>query len=131
RPPSLTPYTTLSRSYNASPASSPVSQAVNPAPLSITADPKTKVYGEPNPAFTVSYSGFVLGESNSALGGSLAFATSAITSSPVGSYSITPSGLTSANYTITFHAGTLTVNKASTTTALSSEEHTTELQSRE
>src|SRR2546429_8590170 len=97
-----------------------VTQAVNPATLSITADPKFKVYGEPNPAFSVHYLGFVLGESNSALGGSLAFATGATTNSPVGSYSMTPSGLTSANYTITFHDGTLTVSKANTTTTLAS-----------
>src|SRR5207249_5637996 len=81
--------------YNPSPASSAVSQVVNKAPLSITADPKTKVYGEPNPAFTVSYFGFVLGQGPDVLGGTLSFATAASTASTVGSYSITPSGLTS------------------------------------
>ena len=33
--------------------------AVTPATLTVTADDKTKVYGEANPAFTATYSGFV------------------------------------------------------------------------
>src|SRR5438105_7382719 len=43
--------------YNASPASSAVSQAVNPAALSVTTDPSSKVFGQLNPSFTVSYAG--------------------------------------------------------------------------
>src|SRR5207253_3926924 len=77
-----------------------------------------KVFGQLNPAFTVSYSGFVLGEGPFALGGTLVFSTAATTSSTVGSYSITPSGLSSTNYAISFHAGTLTISKAFTTTTL-------------
>src|SRR5207253_46365 len=81
-----------------SPASSPISQAVNPARRSRHTNSPTDWNSDLCSAYLVSYSGFVLGESNSALGGSLAFATSAITSSPVGSHSITPSGLTSFDY---------------------------------
>src|SRR5207237_6674658 len=36
----------------------------------------------------------------------------------VGAYSVMPSGLSSTNYAISFFAGTLTVSKANTTTAL-------------
>src|SRR5205807_1318577 len=105
--------------YNASPASAAVSQAVNPAPLSITADDKSKVFGQLNPAFTVSYSGFVLVEGPFELGGTLVFdAGGATTSSPVGNYTVTPSGLSSTNYAISFHDGTLTISKAFTTTTL-------------
>ncbi len=43
------------------------------------------------------------------LGGTLAFTTAATSTSPVGIYSVTPSGLTSSNYGITFVPGTLTV----------------------
>jgi hypothetical protein len=43
------------------------------------------------------------------LGGTLAFATPATVASPPGSYAITPSGLTSSNYAITFVDGTLSV----------------------
>src|SRR5207249_4721008 len=50
-----------------------VTQRVNPAALIITASGQTKVYGDANPTFTVSYSGFVLGQDASVLGGSLSF----------------------------------------------------------
>src|SRR5207237_3608668 len=103
--------------YNASPASA-VSQAVNPAALSVTTDPSSKVFGQLNPSFTVSYAGFVLSQNSSALGGLLSFSTSATTASAVGAYSVTPSGLSSTNYAISFHAGTLTISKAFTTTTL-------------
>jgi hypothetical protein len=80
---------------------------ISKAPLSVTADDKTKVYGAADPAFTVTYSGFVNGDGSASLGGTLTF-----TRAPgenVGSYVITPSGLTSTNYTITFNTGTLTI----------------------
>jgi hypothetical protein len=70
------------------------------------------VYGQTNPAFTVSYSSFVLGQNQSVLGGSLAFTTAGTSGSPVGTYNVTPSGLSSANYAITFYDGTLTITKA-------------------
>ncbi|WP_146904323.1 MBG domain-containing protein, partial [Adhaeribacter aerolatus] len=82
---------------------------VTPATLTITANPSTKVYGQTNPAFSVAYTGFVNGDDASKLGGTLAYATAATTASPVGSYDVTPSGLTSGNYTIGFVKGTLTV----------------------
>ena len=34
-------------------------ETIQPAPLTISADTKTKMYGTNNPAFTVSYAGFV------------------------------------------------------------------------
>ena len=88
------------------------------AALTISANPASKIYGEPNPAFSVSYAGFVNGDDASTLGGTLTFSTSADATSPVGSYEVTPSGLTSGNYTISFVKGTLTVSaKALTITA--------------
>ena len=83
---------------------------MNRAPLTVRADDKSKVYGSANPALTVSYAGFVNGDS--ALGGTLNMSTNATASSPVGSYTITAGGLTSSNYAITFVNGTLTVTKA-------------------
>jgi hypothetical protein len=80
---------------------------INPAPLTITADDKTKILNAPNPAFTASYSGFVLGEGPGVLSGTLTCTTTAVTTSPVGSYPITCSGQTSTNYAITYVAGTL------------------------
>ena len=83
---------------------------INQAPLSVTADPKSKTYGSTDPAFTASYAGFVNSETPAVLGGTLTF-----TRAPgenAGSYAITPGGVTSANYAIAFNPGTLTVTKA-------------------
>ena len=82
---------------------------INPAPLTVTADNQSKKLGDPNPTFTASYSGFVNGEDKSVLGGTLAFATNVPSPEQVGTWDITPSGLTSSNYTITFVKGTLTI----------------------
>ena len=46
------------------------------------------------------------------LTGTLTFATAATASSVPNAYAVTPSGLSGANYTLTFIAGTLTVNPA-------------------
>jgi hypothetical protein len=83
--------------------------SVTKASLTITADAKSKTYGDANPTFTVSYAGFVNSDTSASLGGTLAFTTSATAASPVGSYSVTPSGLTSSNYAISFVPGTLTI----------------------
>ncbi|MFO1512637.1 MAG: MBG domain-containing protein [Verrucomicrobiota bacterium] len=83
---------------------------ITKAALSVTADPKTKTYGAADPAFTVTYSGFVNNETAGALGGTLAFTRAPGTN--VGSYLITPSGLTSGNYTITFNTGNLSITRA-------------------
>src|SRR5262249_4927136 len=80
---------------------------VNKAPLTITAKDATKIQGEANPAFSVSYYGFVLSQGPSVLSGTLTFSTQATTNSPLGTYAITPGGLTSGNYAITFVSGTL------------------------
>ena len=80
---------------------------VNPAALTVTADAKTKTAGAADPAFTASYAGLVNGETPAILGGTLSFAR--VPGESVGSYLITPSGLTSANYSITFNTGTLTI----------------------
>jgi hypothetical protein len=95
--------------------SSPLTFTITPAPLSVTAADAARAYGQPNPAFTVTYSGFVNGDTASSLDGSLSDSTPATASSPVGTYPITPSGLTSPNYTITFVNGSLTVIPATLT----------------
>jgi hypothetical protein len=85
---------------------------ITPAPLTVRADDKSKIYGQANPALTDHYAGFVLGQDPSVLNGTLTFNTQATTSSNVGSYPITPTGLTSSNYAITFASGTLTIAPA-------------------
>ncbi len=86
----------------------------------MTADNKSVTYGDPVPTYTASYSGFVSGENETVLGGALSFASSYAQGSGVGTYAITPSGLTSSNYTITFNDGTLTVNPKAVTLTIGS-----------
>ncbi len=54
---------------------------VAPAPLLITAVDAAKVAGQPNPPFSVQYSGFVRGQGPSVLRGTLSFTTTATTAS--------------------------------------------------
>src|SRR5262249_20356898 len=56
---------------------------VTPVALTVSADDASKVYGQPNPTFTTTYSGFVLGQGSAALGGRLTFNTPATTASHV------------------------------------------------
>jgi len=68
----------------------------------------------------VVYSGFVHSETETVLSGMLAFDTSATSTSPVGDYAVTPKGLTSTNYAITFTDGTLHILAVNTTNSLTS-----------
>jgi RHS repeat-associated protein len=94
-----------------------LTETVNPAPLTITADNKSKVYGATLPTFTATYSGFVLQQGPGNLTGTLSFSTTATAGSHVAGnpYPITPTGQTSANYAISYVAGTLTVTPAALT----------------
>lgn len=93
-------------------ASDPVAVAVkiNPAPFTVTAKPATITYGDAPANGGVEYSGFVNGETESALGGALGYDYNYAQYGDAGSYAITPKGLTAANYEISYVAGTLTVN---------------------
>ncbi len=94
---------------------------IKPAPLTVTAKDKTIKYGEEAANDGVTYTGFVNSETASVLGGTLSYAYKTkedgsgdayTKTSPVGTYYIIPSGLTSANYAITFKAGKLTVSNS-------------------
>jgi hypothetical protein len=80
---------------------------VKAASLTVTADSKTKAYGESDPPFSVSYNGFVQGEDQAVLEGALIV--NRLEGENVGAYLVTPGGLTSSNYAITFNSGTLTI----------------------
>ena len=84
------------------------------APLTVTAAPASKTYD--GLAFSggngVAYSGLVNGDSGSALGGTLAYAGSAQGAVNAGSYTITPLGLASSNYQISYADGGLNIGKA-------------------
>ena len=88
---------------------------INKAPLTVTANNKSIKYGDMADNNGVTYSGFVENEDERVLGGTLGFEYNYNQYDPVGNYDITPSGLTAANYDITFASGTLTVAKKSLT----------------
>jgi hypothetical protein len=91
----------------------PVPQTFNiaKAPLTVTADDKSKAYGAVLPVLTASYSGFVYNDTvasltSPALLGGTASSESHVAGNP---YSITASGALSGNYAFTYKPGQLTV----------------------
>jgi filamentous hemagglutinin family protein len=92
---------------------------VNPAVLTIAANPSSMTYGGTLPTFSADISGFVNGDSSSLVSG-LTVGSNATAAPQAGSYTITPSGAVVAtppggvepNYTISYQTNTLTVNKA-------------------
>ena len=92
---------------------------INKAALTVTANSENITYGDDKPTFSVSYSGFVNNENESVLGGSLVLECGYVRYGNVGTYSITPIGLTSGNYAITFESGTLTVSEKQITATIS------------
>jgi len=79
--------------------------------LIITANDASRQYSDPDPAFSVTYASFMPGDGPADLGGTLLFTTNAVSASGPGSYIITPGGLTSSNYAITFKPGALAITK--------------------
>jgi len=75
--------------------------------LQVTVANKSKFYGESDPVFTVSYSGFVLGENESVLTGSKIY--SRTIGENVATYSIDVSGIIASNYTINVIEGELEI----------------------
>ncbi len=84
---------------------------INPAPLTVSVENKTKTFGEPNPVFTGSLSGAVNGDDISAT-----FTSAATASSPAGTYAITAvladPGAKLASYALNATNGTLTILKS-------------------
>jgi hypothetical protein len=87
---------------------------VTPAPLTITADDQTNIYGAALPTLTASYTGFVNGDTSANLTTPPTITTTATSASSVdGSpYAITATGAVDDNYTITYVAGNFTVTPA-------------------
>ena len=89
---------------------------VGKAPVIVKANDTSKIYGNPNPVFTVTFSGLLNGETpeNSGISGKPSFSTSAITGSNVGYYSIIPAigSLSSDKYSFNFENGTLSITPA-------------------
>jgi hypothetical protein len=95
--------------------------SIQKAALNVTAVSQTMTYGGAVPALAASYSGFVNGDNSSSLTTQPTITTTATSSSPVGTYSINASGAADPNYTITYTAGTMTVQHAALTVTANSE----------
>ena len=90
--------------YNVTPTNGTLH--ISPKAASVSADNKTKTYGDPNPALTATVTGTVNGDMlNYTLG------TTAVQFSNVGTYPITVTLGSNPNYTVTPTNGTLTINQ--------------------
>ncbi len=85
---------------------------IGKAMLTATADDKSKEYGDSNPAFTISYSGFKGSDSLADIDTAPTAASTATVTTNVGTYVITTAGGADNNYNITTVNGTLTIEKA-------------------
>lgn len=81
------------------------------APLTITANSASRLYGAANPVFSATFNGLVSGHDSSVVNG-LQFSTTATQSSGVGSYAITPFGASATGYNISYVPGTLAIERA-------------------
>ena len=84
---------------------------ITPAALTVAAANATRLYGDPNPAFTGTITGIKNGDNITAT-----YSTTATAASPVGTYPITPALVDPTgklgNYTVTSTNGTLTITPA-------------------
>lgn len=87
---------------------------INPADLTVTAEPKTVAYKEAPPVYSSKISGLVDGDTEEALEGELTYRCDYAAGKDVGEYDIIPSGLTAknGNYKITYIPGKLNVTQA-------------------
>lgn len=90
----------------------PCTYTINPLTLKAKVNNVSREYGEKNPQFSSTYTGFVNNENESVITNPGNYKTTATTNSNVGSYSIKQSGVTAQNYVFEYEDGTLTVNKA-------------------
>ena len=93
---------------------------VGTALLTVTADNKSKAYGQALPELTASYSGFVNNDDTNSLTALATLATTATSVSNVGVYPITASGATSTNYSFAYAGGLLTITNSLTSGAVAS-----------
>ena len=88
---------------------------VTPAELTATVNPAStsRLKGADNPEFSIEYSGFKLGETESVLDTLPTLPVLPSRSSPNGRYIITAGGGADANYTFSYESGTLNIESAS------------------
>ena len=92
--------------------------AIRKAPLTITAQDASMVFGGELPTFEVTYDGFVNSEDVSVLTKQPAISAEATSTSPSGNYAIIASGAEAQNYEMIYVKGTLTIGKRNQTIAM-------------
>lgn len=85
---------------------------INPVKLTAKVKNATRQYGDADPQFSTTYTGFVNNEDARVIESHGTYSTTATAKSDVGTYAIRQSGASAMNYWFAYEDGTLTVNKA-------------------
>lgn len=93
----------------------PGNLTITPAPLTISALPCTRQYGQDNPDVKLDYNGFKNNETADTLSKQPETHIDADKSSPVGEYPISVTGAEAQNYSISYEPGVLTITQADQT----------------
>ena len=88
------------------------SYGVTPASLTIAVNDASRLYGTSDPVFSATFTGLVAGNTSSVVTGLGITANDPANAAAGTSWTITPSGASASNYTITYQTGTLQVSKA-------------------
>jgi phosphodiesterase/alkaline phosphatase D-like protein len=123
----ITASQTGNSTYNAA-TDVPQTLTVAKKELTVTAVDKARDFGQANPVFTMTYSDFVPGDSESDLDTAPTASCTAILTSAAGTYTVSAAGGVDDNYSFTYQTGTLTVSAivpTVTTTAASAISSTT------
>lgn len=106
------------------PISSTKNLHINKADLQAKADDVERIYGDKNPKLTITYTGFVNGDTEYDLDEQPKASTNANESTPVGTYDIGITPIEDKNYSINFQRGALTIEKAPLTIKVNDTEKT-------
>jgi hypothetical protein len=92
--------------------SAAVNEVVSAATLTVAAQPASRIYGDPNPAFSYVISGYVNGDTSAVVSGMAVLSTTVLRDSSAGPYPITAivGTLSAANYVFNATGSTLTIN---------------------
>ncbi len=98
--------------FQSSSSLTPGQLTINKAPLTVTAEDQSKVYGGTDPTLTYIPSGTLYYTDTYSVVSGVVLSTTTGSAATAGTHPITATGGTAANYTITFVPGTLTVSPA-------------------
>ncbi len=97
----------------------PATLTITPRPLSVKVNDATRVYGEQNPKFELTYEGFVNNETYKVLTQIPIVSTAATVNSDAGTYDLYVSGGKATNYELSYQQGLLTVTQRPLTVSVS------------